>query len=388
MLGPSILDLFLDCGHCFTLKTVLLLADTYLTILETLHSKGVVHRDIKPDNLVIGAEEFSDRFYLIDFGLSREFKQEGAHMLCKRNVPFQGNMYWASNNVLKGLTASRRDDLESFMYVLIYLYRGDLPWYIGRERKVKVDVILRRKKAMTIDEMCSGLPSAFATVLTRIQSLTFPETPDYEGYRTAFREVFTSMGYTRDVGFDWKNRGGEDIAEVCLDDLEIVRSKGNSFDTEAGSEDEQDKEYDRTKRRASSSSPSKRTGRNRCPETDFRKPESPKLSLRKRLAALNTHSTKSPGLLMQQCNSSSSSSSSPTLLTPLTPLQHSGSLVLPRPEAGFRLRLIQVETEGLALPRSKTMKQREDGANADTPKGERPVMSPDVRKKYHRTLNL
>lgn len=74
LLGPSLEDLFTFCGRRFTMKTVLMLADQMLWRLDFIHAKGFIHRDIKPDNFLMGIGRQCNRVFIIDFGLAKKFR--------------------------------------------------------------------------------------------------------------------------------------------------------------------------------------------------------------------------------------------------------------------------------------------------------------------------
>ncbi len=97
--------------------------------LETLHSLNLIHNDIKLENLVIGRSE-SSRIYLIDYGLVETFlTEQGTHKLKCFMKKFSGNFLFASLNSCRGFNKSRRDDIESLFYLLIYLLNDSkLPW--------------------------------------------------------------------------------------------------------------------------------------------------------------------------------------------------------------------------------------------------------------------
>lgn len=130
LLGPSVQDLFTICGSKFTLKTVLLLADQMLERLENFHNQNFIHRDIKPDNFALGLYEKSAVCYMLDFNLSRRYRDSKTlnHIPYKENLTLIGTARYASINAHLGIEQSRRDDLESLGYVLVYLMKGFLPW--------------------------------------------------------------------------------------------------------------------------------------------------------------------------------------------------------------------------------------------------------------------
>lgn len=92
-----------------------------LDLLMILHDLGYVHGDIKPENIVIGAEDPS-KICLIDFGLATRFrKASGMHIKQESTGRFSGSLIFASIATCRGTVKSARDDIESFIYVLIYM---------------------------------------------------------------------------------------------------------------------------------------------------------------------------------------------------------------------------------------------------------------------------
>ena len=129
LLGKSLEDLFEERKK-FSVKTACLLGCQMLTVLEYIHNHHIIHRDIKPDNFVMGLDDLSQYLYLLDFGLAKKYRSRTTlvqyPMINKKKLT--GTARYASINALRGYEQSRRDDLESVGYVLIYLMRGILPW--------------------------------------------------------------------------------------------------------------------------------------------------------------------------------------------------------------------------------------------------------------------
>jgi casein kinase 1 len=128
LLGPSLENLSGQLGKRFSLKTTLMLADRMLRRIEYVHSKGFVHRDIKPDNFLMGTGSKSAKLYLIDFGLSKRYISNGKHIKYEEGKALTGTARYASLNTHLGIEPTRRDDLESLFFCLTYFVLGVLPW--------------------------------------------------------------------------------------------------------------------------------------------------------------------------------------------------------------------------------------------------------------------
>ncbi|KAG2657808.1 casein kinase 1-like protein 4 isoform X3 [Panicum virgatum] len=207
LLGPSLEDLFVYCGRRFSLKTVLMLADQMITRIEFMHSKGYLHRDIKPDNFLMGLGRKANQVYVIDFGLAKRYRDSttNRHIPYRENKNLTGTARYASRNTHLGIEQSRRDDLESIGYVLLYFLRGSLPWQglKAATKKQKYDKISEKKLSTPIEALCKSHPVEFASYFHYCHSLTFDQRPDYSFLRRLFRDLFDREGYQFDYVYDW-----------------------------------------------------------------------------------------------------------------------------------------------------------------------------------------
>ncbi|XP_010526388.1 PREDICTED: casein kinase 1-like protein 5 [Tarenaya hassleriana] len=207
LLGPSLEDLFNLCGRKFSLKTVLMLADHMINRIEFIHSKSYLHRDIKPDNFLMGSGRRENQVYIIDFGLARKYRDSSTH----RHIPYRenkcliGTARYASMNTHIGIEQSRRDDVESLGYVLMYFLRGSLPWQGQKDgtKKQKHDKIGEKKVSTSIEVLCRGYPTEFASFFHYCRSLRFDDKPDYAYLKGLFRDLFIREGFRFDFVFDW-----------------------------------------------------------------------------------------------------------------------------------------------------------------------------------------
>jgi len=216
LLGPSLMELFNLSYHKFSLKTVLQIGIQVIDLLEYIHSKHLIHRDVKPDNFLIGQvlTEKENVIHVVDLGLSKRYidSETGEHIPFKEDKGMVGTPSFMSINTHMGKEQSRRDDLESLGYMLIYFLRGNLPWqmkYLGpRTLNGKMLKTRDMKMGRSISSLCKNYCSAetietMVTYFELVQNLDFEEEPKYDDLRILFHDHMKSKGFENDGMFDW-----------------------------------------------------------------------------------------------------------------------------------------------------------------------------------------
>ncbi|KAI0987725.1 hypothetical protein GJ496_006490 [Pomphorhynchus laevis] len=207
VLGPTLEELFMYCFRKFSEKTVLMIADQSIERLCSLHKHFIIHRDVKPDNMVIGLNQNASVIHFVDFGLCKEYRNPESlqHVQMKTGRSLTGTARYASMNAHSGREQSRRDDLESLGYVLLYLLRGKLPWQgiQAATKRHKYYKIHKMKQECDIESLCKGYSPVFAEYMNYVKNLDFTERPDYNYMKNMFRKAMLKKHYKYDYNYDW-----------------------------------------------------------------------------------------------------------------------------------------------------------------------------------------
>ena len=211
-LGDSLENLFTYCGRHFSVPCVCNIAIQILDCIEELHSNNYLHRDIKPDNFLVeaGDKHKAKKIYMIDLGLGKVWKENGKHIQEKLGKRLIGTPRYASIHTHFGREQSRRDDLESLGYMLMYFVRSSLPWQglKGATKEDKYQKIGTKKRDTSVEELCRGSPKAFAKYLNMCLALKFDERPNYDKMKKLFQHTLREYGGQKN-SFDWHDK-------VCL----------------------------------------------------------------------------------------------------------------------------------------------------------------------------
>jgi len=238
LLDKSLEDL-INIKKKFSIKTTCMLGFQMMNVLQYIHDRHIIHRDIKPDNFVMGAGENNAHLYLLDFGLAKKYRSSRTliqyPMIKKKKLT--GTARYASIHALEEWEQSRRDDLESVGYVLMYFLKGKLPWQ-GlniKTKETRYQKILEKKKETSSETLCKGFPNEFKEYVEYTRNLGYEEEPNYDRLRCLFLNlVCDKMGDNFDFIYDWttssdlKKRKEENYNDIVSSTYYLSEKKSNN----------------------------------------------------------------------------------------------------------------------------------------------------------------
>ena len=208
LLGKSLDKLFEENKNkpkIIRLKDMLLTGIQIIERIKFIHSNNIIHLDIKPANFLVGYLDDSI-IYIIDFGFAKKYRSSrGKHVQFSKTKYFTGNLKFCSPRLLKGFEPSRRDDLESLGYLLIFLFTGHLPWENsqGKNNYELIQKIYNSKALIPIKELCKDLPKEMIEFFKYIKSLKFEEDPDYSYLTNILKTILYKININNDMNFSW-----------------------------------------------------------------------------------------------------------------------------------------------------------------------------------------
>nr|XP_011458971.1 PREDICTED: uncharacterized protein LOC101301711 [Fragaria vesca subsp. vesca]XP_011459004.1 PREDICTED: uncharacterized protein LOC101301711 [Fragaria vesca subsp. vesca] len=229
MLGPSLWDVW-NRNQLLSEEMVACIAVEAISILEQLHIKGFVHGDVKPENFLLGQPGTVNdkKLYLVDLGLASKWKETSGRHVDYDQKPdvFRGTVRYASVHAHLGRTGSRRDDLESLAYTLIFLLRGKLPWQ-GYNGENKGFLVCKKKMATSPEMLCVSCPPPFQQFLELVTNMKFDEEPNYLKLISLFDKNINVNAALRPIRTDGATKVGQKRGRLFLEseDSEQPRKK-------------------------------------------------------------------------------------------------------------------------------------------------------------------
>ena len=215
LLNKSLEDLYVKENIFSNIEDICLIGIQILDRLEWIHSKNIIYRDVKPENFLIGIND-PNVIYVIDFGLCKKYRSSktGKHILPRLTGKFNGNFKYASLNVLKGKESSRRDDLISLGYMLIYLLKKELPWDFtnGKLDTAKYYEIVYLKENDGFGKLFRNIPKEFVEFFKYAKSLKFEQEPSYSLLRSLLIKIISNKNSDfRKITFSWINLKNKEL---------------------------------------------------------------------------------------------------------------------------------------------------------------------------------
>ena len=195
LLGKSLSNTILYFNK-LSLKTTLLIGIQIINRIKVLHENQLLHRDIKPSNFLFGLEKDTTKLYLVDFGFSKRYIYNGNHIQERELTKIVGSPNFVSLNIHNHIEPSRRDDLESCIYIMLTMLLGKLVWF---DKSNLNDIYKLKEQIILLEEV----PSFIKNLLNYVRKMKFDETPDYNYIINIIIETFKTNLFENDDKFEW-----------------------------------------------------------------------------------------------------------------------------------------------------------------------------------------
>lgn len=195
LLGTSLVNMIRHY-KALSLKSVLNLGIQIITRVKCLHEKCLLHRDIKPSNFIFGNGSETNKLFLVDFGFSKRYDYNGKHIEEKKIKNLIGSVNFVSLNIHYSIEPSRRDDIESCIYIILTMLFGRLEWF---DKNNMNEIIQLKKQIISVEEV----PSFIKIMLYYVRSMKFDEKPDYDYLINLMVKEFNNNEFKNDEKFEW-----------------------------------------------------------------------------------------------------------------------------------------------------------------------------------------
>jgi len=200
----------------FSLCTSLFVGIETLESIQELHKIGYLHRDLKPANFAVGREPDTHRIYMLDFGMCRKYrKDDGSHRRPRDRLGFRGTVRYASPACHKEEELSRRDDLWSWLFMIVDVSVGKLPWDSlqftrGTSQTEMMTKIGESKDASLAQNgriLLEGCPREYQSAYDHTMTLQYADEPNYDLIKRGWMACQQRKGYSVDSPLDWEPKG-------------------------------------------------------------------------------------------------------------------------------------------------------------------------------------
>ena len=229
LLNESLYNIYIKNNKYCSLIDICLIGVQMLERLEWIHSKNILYRDVKPENCLIGLKN-PNLIYIVDFGLCKRYRSSktGKHIPMRQTGKFNGTMEYASSYVLKGNESSRRDDLISLGYMLIFLFKKYLPWKISLKEinRTKYLELINKKESNDNGLLFKNLPQEIVEYIIYTNNLKFEQAPDYSYLSSLFKSIIFKMNLNYNkLSFSWITKPNKEAQNMTNSKLLISNNQ-------------------------------------------------------------------------------------------------------------------------------------------------------------------